>query len=196
LKNFPSKLPAWHKATSESVVDYRNLVEDNLRELSHMDLKEENGINSFAKELSSALLFCAKLSIPFSSYNPHTRPEWTKSVKHLHTIERSKQRVWISEGRPCGLQFPSNRDYKQAKRDFPNALDKEHDNYMRKVYSDTDKAAEVNARLFWKQTKRRKPKTWRVCPEICDENRVTHTDPHGVAEAFASFFEKLYAPLD
>ena len=67
---------------------------------------------------------------------------------------------------------------------------------MRKVYSDIDKAAEANIRLFWKLTKRRKPRTSRVYPEICDENGVTHTDPNGVAEAFASFFEKLYAPLD
>jgi hypothetical protein len=111
-------------------------------------------------------------------------------------MELRKQRVWIPEGRPRGLQFPSDCDYKQAKRDFRNALDKEHYNYMRKVYSDIDKAAEVNVRLSWKQTKRRKPRTSRVYPEICDENGVTHTDPNGVLEAFASFFERLYAPLD
>lgn len=63
-------------------------------------------------------------------------------------------------------------------------------------YSDIDKAAEIDVRLFWKVTKRRKPRRSRIYPEIRDEEGVTHIDPRGVAETFASFYRKLYTPLE
>lgn len=56
----------------------------------------------------------------------------------------------MTEGRPWGMGFESYREYKQAKRQFRNAFDEKL--YMRKVYNDIDKAAEVNMRLFWKLT--------------------------------------------
>ena len=67
---------------------------------------------------------------------------------------------------------------------------------MRKVYSDIDEAAEVDVRLFWKLTKRRKPRTTRIYPEIRNEEGIIHTDPNGVTEAFASFYKRLYSPLE
>ena len=67
---------------------------------------------------------------------------------------------------------------------------------MRKVYSDIDEAAEVDDHLFWKLTKRRKPRTTRIYPEIRNEEGITHTDPHGVTETFASFYKRLYSPLE
>ena len=67
---------------------------------------------------------------------------------------------------------------------------------MRKVYSDIDEAAEVDVCLFWKITKRRKPRTTRISPEIRNEEGITHTDPNGVTEAFASFYKRLYLPLE
>ena len=63
------------------------------------------------------------------------------------------------------------------------------------LYSDIDEAAEVDFRLFWKLTKRRKPRTTRKYPEIRNEEGITHTDPNGVTEALASFYKRLYSPL-
>lgn len=67
---------------------------------------------------------------------------------------------------------------------------------MQRVYSDIDKAAEIYVRLFWKLTKSRKPKRFRIYPEIRNEEGVIHTDPQGVAETFALFYRKLYTPLE
>lgn len=67
---------------------------------------------------------------------------------------------------------------------------------MRKVYNDIDKAVEVDVRLFWKLTKRRKPISSRIYPEIRNENGVIHTDPRGVAETFAQFYKNLYTHLE
>lgn len=78
---------------------------------------------------------------------------------------------------------------------FRNALDREHAAYMGKVYTDIDKATKVDLRLFWKLTKRIKPKTSRLYPEIIDPTGKKNTDPEGVAEAFASHYETLYSCL-
>ena len=49
---------------------------------------------------------------------------------------------------------------------------------------------------IWKLTKRRKPRTTRIYPEIRNEEGFKHTDPHGVTETFASFYKSLYSPLE
>lgn len=130
-----------------------------------------------------------------TSYNPFTRPDWTKAVKEFHDIERAKPRLWMSEGRPRGMNYSSYREYKRAKRLFRNVLDREHAAYMSKVYADIDKAAEVDLRLFWKLTKHIKPKTSRLYPKITDSTGKKNTDAEWVAEAFADHYETLYSCL-
>lgn len=93
------------------------------------------------------------------------------------------------------MNYSLYREYKRAKRLFQNALDREHAAYMSKVYADIDKAAKVDLRLFWKFTKRIKPKTSRLYPEITDSTGKKNTDPEGVAEAFADHYETLYSCL-
>lgn len=117
---------------------------------------------------------CAHDCIPLSSFNPFTRTGWTSSVKELHKIERAKRRIWIGKGRPRGIEFTSYLDYKKAKRNFRRALEEAHENYMCNVFKEIDEAAEIDIRLFWRLTKRRKPRTSRIYPEIQDEGRTTY----------------------
>ena len=104
------KLPVCHKATSDFIVAYRNLTERRISELFQNELKDSKSIDKFVHDLSRILLSsCAESSVPFSSYNTYTRPEWTKTVKHLYTAERAKRKIWMSEGRPRRMQFTSYR---------------------------------------------------------------------------------------
>lgn len=86
------------------------------------------------------------------------------------------------------MEFTSYLEYKKAKRNFRRALEEAHERYMCDVYKEIDEAAEVDIRLFWRLTKRRKPRTSRIYPEIQDEGGTTHTDPEGVAETFANYY--------
>lgn len=65
------------------------------------------------------------------------------------------------------------------------------------VCGDIDEAAEmdIHVRLFWKLTKHRKRRASRIYPEIRDEKGTTHTNPEGVTETFAQYYEKIYTPL-
>ena len=197
LKNSSSKHPAWHKANPESLAQYRHRTNNTLRSIATTyHLQSECELDEYICNISDTLCKGAAATIPFTSFNPFTRPEWTKTVKNLHAEERAKRRIWLSEGRPRGMNFTSYREYKRAKRLFRTALDQEHDNYMRNVYNDIDHAAEFDIRLFWKLTKRRKPRSSRVYPEIRDIDGVKYSNPDGVAEVFSKFYETLYSPSE
>ena len=44
-----------------------------------------------------------------------------------------------------------------------------------------DEAAECDIRLFWRLTKRKKPRTSRRYPEIHDANGVVNRDPESIS---------------
>ena len=83
-----------------------------------LDCKDQTDAKSFYDKLTSILVETAEESIPVNSYNPHTKPYWSKNVKTAHKREREARKVWVSQGRPRGMQFKTYSDYKRAKRDF------------------------------------------------------------------------------
>lgn len=156
LKTSQTKLLAWHKATVENIAEYRNKIDQLLSAAFGEDLRNETDISVYIDNLTKILHKCAHDCIPSSSFNHFTRPGWTSSVKELHKIERAKRRIWIGQGISRGMEFTSYLEYKKAKRNFRRALEEAHERYMCDVYKEIDEAAEVDIRLFWRLTKRRK----------------------------------------
>ena len=70
--------------------------------------------------------------------------------------------------------------------------DKEYENFLQTVYREIDEAAELDLRLFWKLLKRRRPRSSRIHPEICDATEKTHYEPNDIANAFADFYQNIY----
>ena len=157
LTRSTTSLPAWHRAATLDIDNYRNSVHLKICELKDRDLTSVSEIDEFCADFTRILIDCANMTIPNSGYNLHKCPYWTKSVKELHIIERAKRRVWIGEGRPRGMLFESYREYKRAKRNFRNALDQTHEQLMQDSLRDIDEAAECDLRLFWKMIHRQKP---------------------------------------
>lgn len=181
LKTSQTKLLARHKATAENIAEYRNKIDEHLSAAFSEELRNETDISVYIDNLTKILHKCAHDCIPSSSFNPFTRPGWTFSVR---------------EGRPRGMEFTSYLEYKKAKRNFRRALEEAHERYMCDVYKEIDEAAEVDIRLLWRLTKRRKPRTSRIYPEIQDEGGTTYTDLKGVAETFANYYQNIYTPLE
>ena len=196
LLHSTSKLPAWHKASPMAIDAYRTCMLEDLNTLLARETHSLSDMNNFYRDLVEILTTSATQNVPICGFNPHTRPGWTDEVKGLHKRERAMRLIWVNEGRPRGMVHESYRDYKRAKRNFRNALTLEHERYMRDVYRDIDEAADCDIRLFWKLTKRQRPKASRTYPEIKCDNGVVYRDPPGVAEAFASYFESIYSPSD
>ena len=190
------KSPALYKATPEALENFRTRVRQHFQELKCRELKTLDDIEFYAQNLVHALHTCAAETIPMSSFNPFTRPDWTKNVKDLHDIERAKRRLWMADGRPRGMHHPSYREYKRAKRHSPGCARFQHDKYMRETYRDIDQAAECDIRLFWRLTKRKKPRSSRVYPEIRDEGGNLNRGPSKYMRSIRGIFlRKIYTPL-
>uniref|UniRef100_A0A8W8LUB3 WSC domain-containing protein n=1 Tax=Magallana gigas TaxID=29159 RepID=A0A8W8LUB3_MAGGI len=190
------QLPAWHKATSDNIVQYKEHLETPTIKLMEREIYTPADTEVFLSDLVNILLDSATVAIPHSGFNPYTRPGWTRDVKELHTKERQLCQIWISEGRPRGMIHESYRNYKRAKRHFRTVLDMEFENHMKGVYRDLDTAAECDIRLFWKLVKKQKKRTSRTYPEIHGDDGAIFKDPEGVAEAFAMYYEKIYTPSE
>ena len=122
LQTSKLKLPAWHKATSDDVISYKSIMSTDLHNLLKLKINSTADMNDFYQNLCRIITYASKRCIPHTGYNPHTRPGWNKEVKELHTTERKLRRIWISQGRPRGMQFESYRNYKRAKMHFRKAL--------------------------------------------------------------------------
>lgn len=60
-------------------------------------------------------------------------------------------------------------------------VNEEHELCIHNVYNNVEKSAEVDVRLFWKLTKRKKPRSLRIHPDDRDKKGVIYTNPCGVA---------------
>ncbi|KAK3084049.1 hypothetical protein FSP39_007309 [Pinctada imbricata] len=191
-----TSLPAWYKASSDDISNYQSTLSRKLSALDSFNLSNISDLDMFCDEFTRILRESANETIPCAGYCPFKRPEWTKEVKELHELERSKRRVWMLEGRPRGMIFDSFREYKRAKRSFRNALTLAHDQYIQETFRDIDEAAECDVRLFWKLIHKQKPRSSRHYPEIVDKHGNSYNDPSGVAECFADHFQDIYTPCD
>ncbi|KAK3108810.1 hypothetical protein FSP39_016208 [Pinctada imbricata] len=180
-----------HKAVDLYRESLTKVLQENLAKRELLSLSD---IDDFCCDFTNILIANADECIPKSRFNPRKRPDWTREVKALHDVERAKRRVWLSQGRPRGMHNTSYREYKRAKRDFRNALDIAHENYMTEVLRDINESAECDLRLFWRLIRKQKPRSCRHYPEIVDVNGNTHNDPDSVANAFADHFEQIYTP--
>lgn len=54
--------------------------------------------------------------IPTAKYKPYLRPKWTPTAKTQHNTERWQQKLWISEGRPRGMEHETFKNYKRSER--------------------------------------------------------------------------------
>ncbi|CAC5385645.1 unnamed protein product [Mytilus coruscus] len=194
LNNF-SKLPAWHKINKHSTKEYQDKLCAPLDILIQEAQNNDIDINLFYHNLVDTLINTAKETIPCNMYNPHTKPYWNADVKKAHTKERSMRRVWMQDGRPRGMQHESYFNYKRAKRDFRNIQKLANEHNIEETYDDINNAAECDIRLFWKRSKRHKPKHSKVCQQI-KHNNIVHTSPDSICNAFANYFEDLYTPAD
>lgn len=81
-------------------------------------------------------------------------------------MERAFRREWLAQGRPGGMQYDSYRSYKHAKYEFRCIQIAANEEYEQKCFKGLNDAAGCDNRLFWKMTKRFKPASSKVYPEI------------------------------
>lgn len=70
LMNSNTILPAWHKATPESIVTYRNQVERNIHKLLLSEIRVDKDIYKFVSDITEILITFDQNTIPFLHKTP------------------------------------------------------------------------------------------------------------------------------
>ena len=128
--------PSWEKARS------LNILQDYTFAVSHMlwpinipnpDASEIE-ISTFYKNIIKILKNAVLETIPIVKFNRHAKPYSSNSVKECHAEMSHRRRLWITEGRPRGMQFPTFQMYNQAKDIFRTSLNKAYLDYESETY--------------------------------------------------------------
>lgn len=192
ILNSNFKFPSWHKVTDTQLHTYQEVLKAPVESLLG-EMATSLSTDTVYQELMTILHNAADIAIPKCGYNPHTKPYWNTEVKHAHDNERKLRTIWVTEGRPRGMQHKSYREYKAAKTQFRRAQQTANEQYLQKCYDDLNEAAECDIRLFWKLSKQFKKRTSKVYPEIIFKDKV-HNRPESIANCFADYFYELYQP--
>ncbi|KAJ8299638.1 hypothetical protein KUTeg_023698 [Tegillarca granosa] len=134
----------------------------------------------FYDTLTNAILKCSDAQIAKSTFNPKTKPYWNNDVKMAHKNERNARKIWVTEGKPRGMQHDSYRNYKRFKNIFRKvqkaACDSYYDNMVKLI-----KLLTVISR--------QKPRNKGSCNELLFKDKCFH-DPDEISNAFADYFKK------
>ncbi|KAJ8321598.1 hypothetical protein KUTeg_000069 [Tegillarca granosa] len=101
----------------------------------------------------------------------------------------------LLDGKPRGFQHVSYANYKAAKDCIRRVQKAASEKHLEETYSDIDRAAGLDIRLFWKLINAKRKKTNKVYPEII-VNGEMFTNPEEVAGAFSLYFEQVYERSD
>lgn len=73
---------------------------------------------------------------------------WTMNLSHYTKL--NYRTVWISEGRPRGMEHESYKTYKQSKRVFSKELTLKELEYEQNKLGELQKSEDVDIRKFWR----------------------------------------------
>ena len=101
-----------------------------------------------------------------------------------------RRRLWLTEGRPRGMQFPTFQMYKQEKDIFRTSLNKAYLDYERETYSSLNKACNINHKSLWAKL-RSKTKINSIISLNVDNNTITN--PRTICNAMADHFSRVFS---
>ncbi|XP_033761517.1 uncharacterized protein LOC117343283 [Pecten maximus] len=147
---------AWNKATINDLINYQLELTDTLNGLLDMSLDTQYDIDTYAEIMTLSAIISANNRILMKNHNLHLKPYWSPEVKSAHKNALRKRALCISEGRPRGMQHPSYKSYKDAKKVFKEVHEHAYDAFLLECQQELERTAEADIRLFWKVIRRRK----------------------------------------
>ena len=71
--------------------------------------------NQLSDYIVAAINNASYETLPKRKFNRLAKPYWTADVKAAYTYSLDKRKIWLIEGRPSGMCYPSYFSYKAAK---------------------------------------------------------------------------------
>ncbi|MCG7876973.1 MAG: reverse transcriptase domain-containing protein, partial [Candidatus Thiodiazotropha endolucinida] len=194
--SFPSHIK-WDKLTDETLHLYRMELEKRLF-AKYNNSEEVSTTENFDRKythLVNSIITASDTTLPKTKFKPYLKPYWDRVLKDLHAAMREKRRIWISHGRPRGVQFETYKDYKSAKALFRAHHRRCAENFLIELNSEIDQAAELDSAAFWKRVnyRRKTSHTSAGCEiKFCD---VVCRDPAEIASGWGQYFRNLYSDV-
>ena len=194
----PHSQSAKKEKPSWEIARRRNILSDYTFAVSHMlwpltipnQSATDIEIVTFYQKIVNTLKDAALETIPTVKFNKHTKPYWTTAVKECHSEMSYRRRLWLTDGRPRGMQFTSFRMYKKAKDKFRISLKKAYLKHETEIYSTLDEACNLNERSLWARLRNKKKNSSLVSLNV-DGNIITH--PEAICNAMADHFSDVFS---
>ena len=113
-------------------------------------IDESNDLNIYCDKLIDTITKVSDKCIPKTKYRSFLKPYLTPEVKLLHKRQKLLRSIWISEGRPRGMNYHSYKAYKNAKTVFASELQAAADEYEQRKYDDMCESHDMDIQRFWK----------------------------------------------
>ena len=141
--------------------------------LLDMDINCTDDIDAMCNGIQKAIIETSDICVPKSKFCSYRKPYWSDELGEIHAKQKSLRRIWIQQGRPRGYEYPSYKNYKEAKPIFAKALSKAVSTYEQSKYDDIGSYHDMDIKAFWKYVRKRKD---------IDDNMVVMRDDNNTYE--------------
>ena len=186
----------WKKVDQDCVNNYQNKLQnsDHLQSISRTDINSNELIDQAYKVLTREITAAAQKSFPIKSFKRFLKPYWNQELRNLHNKMKTQRHIWVSKGKPRGIDHASYQEYKEAKRDFRRCHRKIADQFLQSQIDEIDRVAEIDSGHFWRLVNaRRKSSNSSPGTELIFNGQTFNTSKE-INKEWAHYFRDLYTP--
>ena len=114
------------------------------------DNTRKDDITTYSDSIQQSIRTAVNSSVPKYVFKPYKRPYWDDELSRAHSYQKQLRLVWISAGRPRGMQHDIYRQYKDAKKVFGKLLHSKEEEFNRKRFTDIDNRFDIDNLSIWK----------------------------------------------
>jgi hypothetical protein len=177
----------WSKC---NITEYGQVLRDNLiKEVGDNEISDAHCIDEYLLGIQTCVQSAMTQCVPLLQKCPFKRPYWDDDLKLCHNVQKVKRQIWISQGRPRGMQHESYRSYKIHKKAFAKLLIQKHQEYEQKRFEEAESNYEIDTRALWKYLKRSKSDSTDL-HAIKVDGKV-YASPRELREMWRDHYDKL-----
>jgi endonuclease/exonuclease/phosphatase family metal-dependent hydrolase len=144
----------WEKCDT---MQYGQVVREQIsNQLSDFTIHNSADIDMYLIKLQECLIVAMTQCVPTATKCPYKRPYWDNELGAAHKLQKSKRQVWISNGRPRGMDYDCYREYKLSKKTFGKLLHSKHTSFEQKRFENIENKFDMDSRAIWKYIKSNK----------------------------------------
>ncbi len=191
---------AWGRLDDDTIQElYTNQLDAMLEQLHDTLLNDEvRDAALFIDNAVKTIVECIKkvaTNLPQKKFNGKLKPYWNKNLTLLSKERKKIWHNWVDAGRPRGGK-EIFKQYKEAKRNFREALGEAIREYETKEMKDINESNEMNLHHFWYLVNRKKKKKGTTIHPIKSKTGRIISDPNEINEEWKKYFQDLYTPKE